>query len=61
MPVIIFCHHASISGIPSGSAGKVFETDVALKKNNDNDAMLQTTPAWFYACIPANIGVSAAY
>ena len=36
MRAIIFCHPASISGIPSGSDEKVFATVVVLKKSNDN-------------------------
>jgi len=36
MLAIIFCHHASIGGIPCGSDEEVFETGVVLKKSNDN-------------------------
>jgi hypothetical protein len=38
MLAIIFCHHASIGGIPCGSDEEVFETGVVLKKSNDNSS-----------------------
>ena len=33
---LVFDHHASISGISSGSDEKIFKAGVVLKKSNDN-------------------------